>query len=505
MWLSLLTLFMAGCGGGGGGTTPGATVTGPAVSGVASKGPIRSGHLAVFEIISSHNPAMARRAAQPLPGLDNVLTDDKGAYSFTLPVSLTKGGVMIEVKDGVYLDEATQVDKHIEIEFPQHMRAAFGNISGAVKRGEKLHLSVTPFTEMAVKELELHDFSDNSIKVATTKIAHALKLDDKGVDLVHTEPFDASQAPPAGATDDRKVYSHALAVYSQFEKDNNTGVTVKTLKQISDDLVAEIEANNGALTQVTNDRITRSELNLRNGGIDNTGITPATPPTVSVAASPTSLAITAVSTITATVKIGTANAPNGTEVKFAIKSGTGALVQVGDNGPGAAQKSVLTTGGVATVNLKSAVAGSIVVTATAGGVAADSPAVTFVTQPTQAIVKVATSGTLPAGKTIGGITATVTYPTTKGLSITAANVAASGAGTNSTLVPNPNTAGQVILGLINATGIQTGEFATLTFSIAAGNFPVAGDFAVATGATIIDTTGAAIPGITVSVLSATVQ
>jgi hypothetical protein len=129
------------------------------------------------------------------------------------------------------------------------------------------------------------------------------------------------------------------------------------------------------------------------------------------------------------------------------------------------------------------------------------------TPPTKAIVKVATTGTLPQGTLIGGIQATVTYPTTKGLSITTSDVVASGAGaaTGTILVPNVNTAGQVILGLINATGIQAGEFATLTFAIAAGNTPVAADFTIAPGATVADVGGNTIAGMTVGILSVTFQ
>lgn len=68
------------------------------------------------------------------------------------------------------------------------------------------------------------------------------------------------------------------------------------------------------------------------------------------------------------------------------------------------------------------------------------------------------------------------------------------------------TAGQVRLALIS-TGIQTGEFATLTFSIAAGNSPSAGDFALAPGANVIDsnTNSAPLPGIIVGIQGVTFQ
>jgi hypothetical protein len=133
-----------------------------------------------------------------------------------------------------------------------------------------------------------------------------------------------------------------------------------------------------------------------------------------------------------------------------------------------------------------------------------------VVQPTKAIVKLETGGgTLPSGTFIGGIgPATVTYPTTKGLSITDSNVVTSGAGVGagSFLQPNVTVPGQVRVALINVSpGILSGEFATLTFSIASGNSPVAGDFTIAAGAPVIDTNSAAIPGFTVSIKSVEFQ
>jgi hypothetical protein len=124
--------------------------------------------------------------------------------------------------------------------------------------------------------------------------------------------------------------------------------------------------------------------------------------------------------------------------------------------------------------------------------------------PTHAIVKVRTSGPLPSGTTIGGIYAFVTYPTTKGLSITESNVVASGSGgaSGSLFAANVITIpGQVHLILITTNGIQAGEFATLTFSIAAGNSPVESDFAIASGARVIDTNP--IPGMTVEIQGVT--
>jgi hypothetical protein len=120
-----------------------------------------------------------------------------------------------------------------------------------------------------------------------------------------------------------------------------------------------------------------------------------------------------------------------------------------------------------------------------------------------ALVKVATSGTLPPGVTIGGILAHVGGPAS-GLTITDADVAATGAASGALIVPNITSA--VVVGVISGAGIQTGEFATLTYHFATGAAPQAGDFSIGAGASVIDTVnGAAIPGVTVTIQGVSIQ
>ena len=95
LFMSLLVLAMVGCGGGGGGGGGGTTVpqSGAALSGVASKGPIRNGHIQIFEIDSTS------RHLSPTPFFTGTTGAD-GSFSTKLPASLTKGGIMIQVLDG---------------------------------------------------------------------------------------------------------------------------------------------------------------------------------------------------------------------------------------------------------------------------------------------------------------------------------------------------------------------------------------------------------------------
>ena len=187
--------------------------------------------------------------------------------------------------------------------------------------------------------------------------------------------------------------------------------------------------------------------------------------------------------------------PDGTVVNFAVISGSGAL-----------SGATTTLAGIATVNLASSAAGaSVGVRATAGGVA-DQLSVPFIAQPTQAIVKVSTSGSLAAGVLIGAIDTTVGFSTNVGLSILPANVVASGVSNVGPTV-NTNNAGQARFAFTTTSGIPLGEFATLTFSIAPGNFPTSQDFGIASTpiTKVLDTQVNTLNGVSVGISSVTIQ
>ena len=149
---------------------------------------------------------------------------------------------------------------------------------------------------------------------------------------------------------------------------------------------------------------------------------------------------------------------------------------------------------------------------------------TFTQQIPSAILKISTSGTLPAGKKIGAIDAVVKFTTGKGLTIVDSDITASAlAGTGTTcsqtnqtcfmLVPNTQVAsnGQVILALITPTGMPSvGEILTMNFHTATGNpSPVAGDFTI-TGRInptpeVYDELGVLIPGVTAVISAAAIQ
>ena len=219
---------------------------------------------------------------------------------------------------------------------------------------------------------------------------------------------------------------------------------------------------------------------------------PNAPATMTLAATPTTAIAGSAVTITADVtRAAGGNVPDGTTVSFSVAGG------------GSIPASAVTTAGRAQVTLTAGAAGTAVVTATAGSITR-TVNVSVVTQPTKAIVKLQTTGTLAAGVLIGGVDVTLTYPQAK-VSIVDAGVTASGvAATNTLLVPNVTVAGQARAALVNAQpGFGVGEFATFSFDVIPGNLPVLADFAIA-NASVTSVNGAILNN-PVSILSLTFQ
>jgi hypothetical protein len=90
--LGIVFTGVAGCGGGGGGTAP--TV----VTGIASKGPVSGGAVAVYPITNG--------AADRNTTLGTGETKADGSYSITL-ASTPTGPVLVEVLGGQFKDETT--------------------------------------------------------------------------------------------------------------------------------------------------------------------------------------------------------------------------------------------------------------------------------------------------------------------------------------------------------------------------------------------------------------
>jgi hypothetical protein len=565
---------MFGCGGGGGGAG------GTAVSGTVAKGLVNGGTVKVFEIMSSQNPAKARIGTTPL-GQGTTAAD--GSYSVNIGSAVTKGGLLVQVTGGTYKDEATGSTINLADKTGvTGMRAAFGNISGAIRRGTGIVINVTPFTDLAGQALpdSAHP-TDAAITAANARVSSTFPALN-GVNIITTKPIDVTTAPPAGTTAAQLSYSVALGTVSEL-------LTGTTVQQLSSQFLPEVLA--GTLSSANLQTIIAAELNFMNSAYNKTGATGTNLGTmaVTVAQSATAAQINSNVTLTANVSLSGAAVPDGTQIAFTVKSGTGTLsaasavtsggvasvtLTSGTDGsavivtasaggvstdaaavtfsdpnkpaavtvtanPTAANTganvavtahvtllsgaavpdntvvnftitsgsgqlsaaSAYTLGGIATVNLTSTAGGAVAVKATAGAVSG-SASVQFISPTGTAIVKVQTSGTLSAGVLLGGISASVSYPTYKGLSIATSDVVASGYGAGSSFEPLVST-GNVGLVLLSQTGFQEGEFATLTFHIAPGYFPVASDFSA--DGLVEDSHYSLLSGVSITIKSVSIQ
>ena len=130
-----------------------------------------------------------------------------------------------------------------------------------------------------------------------------------------------------------------------------------------------------------------------------------------------------------------------------------------------------------------------------------------VTQPTTAVLKISTQGTLPSGTQIGGIDVTITLPTgvtvksvtsppetDSGVVVTSGVAAANSTVLSTYTAATSASTGKVRVLLANSIGFGTGEFLTVHCDIASGSTPIASDFSLS-GFVAKDLNGVAISGL----------
>jgi len=267
--LSFLALVMFGCGGDGGGGAGGTTV-----SGTAAKGLINGGTVQIFEIISSQNPAKARIGTTAL-GQGTTAAD--GSYAVNIGSTMTKGGLLVKVTGGTYKDEATGSTVNLSTKAASGLQAAFGNISGAVRRGTGIVVNVTPFTELGVEALGASTPTDANIAAANAKVIATFPALN-GVNILTVKPIDVTTAPPAGTTAAQLNYSVALATVSELL----TGTT--TMQQLSAQFLPDVLA--GTLSTTNQAAVIAAELNFLGSANNKTGATGVSLGTMTVTATP---------------------------------------------------------------------------------------------------------------------------------------------------------------------------------------------------------------------------
>lgn len=246
-FLLLLAIAISGCGAGGAGVaavSPAGSTT--IISGLASKGPIKTGTVKVYAI---RNGAEDRAAP-----LGQGETDTNGNYS--IDVGPYKGQVMVEVSGGSFTDEVTGAA--VTLKAP--LRAIFADASSGKKT-----VAITPLTELAYKKAQgAGAYTDASINDANANIAAMFKL----ADIISTLPV------AGGASDDQKKYAAACGSFSQYVNDNkNAGESLddalsRLLTQIGDE-----SKNNGIFSYDTIIKINNAIAGFNTNGKNQTGAT----------------------------------------------------------------------------------------------------------------------------------------------------------------------------------------------------------------------------------------
>lgn len=250
--LSLALAALSGCGGGGGGAEPAAPTT-TKISGMASKGPIRTGTVKVFAIRGGAEDRSAPLAQGGTDGGGNY-SIDLGAYS---------GPVLVEVSGGSYEDEANP-GTTVTLKAP--MRAVFSNATTGTKT-----VAVTPLTELAYKKaLGTGGLTPTAIDDANANISSFFKL----ADIVSTLPV------AGGASDEQKKYAFACGSFSQLVSDNRgTGESLDdALQRVITAMGDEMEQK-GGLTEDSISRINGAITTFSNSGKNRSGATIPTLPT----------------------------------------------------------------------------------------------------------------------------------------------------------------------------------------------------------------------------------
>ena len=234
--------LISACGGGGGDATPVNPVVPAAttsLTGVASKGPLKSALVQAFKVSDAGTPG---------DKITEKETDANGGY--TLELGTYSGAVQLVVNvipgKTKSKDEATGLDQTLPDDFKLRANMV---VAAAGSSNQIQNASITPFTELA------HKIAVDSGGLSKANIAAASKVvfDLIGVDPVATQPLDSTVAPPAGATDDQKRYALYNAAISQMA----TGATAST-DRLTQQCFTAAAGNAGQKIKCATDQIARS-------------------------------------------------------------------------------------------------------------------------------------------------------------------------------------------------------------------------------------------------------
>lgn len=204
--LALAVALLVGCGGGGSASGDGpAAVTTGTLSGTATKGPVGSATVKVFAISNGAKGGQ----------LGSSTTDANG--NFTMTMGAYSGPVLLQVRGGSYLDEATGVRMNmLGADELTCVVPAVTVTAGSTTAG----VQVTPLTTMAQAWAEhmAGGMTTANATMANSRVGAAYV--GPGADIVMMHPIDPTVAGSAnGASIEAKNYGMMLAAMSQAAHD----------------------------------------------------------------------------------------------------------------------------------------------------------------------------------------------------------------------------------------------------------------------------------------------
>ena len=192
------------------------------IKGMASKGPITGATVSFFKV--NENGTIGDKIGETVT--------ENGSFEITLSYT---GPVVAVAAGGTYIDEAT--GETVELTENLKLRAALPNADG------EINASITPLTELAVREAEKGGLRPEHIDEANKKISQIIfgsEVTDK--DITQINPFDPS-SDASGKSAEEKEYTLLLAAISQMSQTNGNEVS-----DIIDELSKDFEDSEAADT-----------------------------------------------------------------------------------------------------------------------------------------------------------------------------------------------------------------------------------------------------------------
>ena len=221
--ISVLVLFSS-CGGGGDGGSSTTPTSAETISGTATKGPLAGATVTAFSISQSGGQG---------PQIGTANTDGQG--NFTMQVGNHSGLIIIQVKGGTFIDEAT--GQQMTMGSTDMVTAAIPNISaGSTVSG----IQITFVTSMAqsMAQSMAGGMTQANISQANAAMGQYFAVSD----ILTVHPMDPTVAMSGSASNqDQRNYGMTIAAMSQYAHDigmpNSSGMITAMMADASDGIM----------------------------------------------------------------------------------------------------------------------------------------------------------------------------------------------------------------------------------------------------------------------------